>query len=97
MTTDDLIALSKRVAEKLGINPYTGSPREGQYRLWLYEDSARVFDLLGEHAIQLTHHTAHGLVYATIDSIDQDEEYADHNDDRNLAARVAILKALEAL
>ena len=48
MTTDELIALSKAAAKVAGIEPfylleYTGSSRR---EFWLYEDSARCFELL---------------------------------------------------
>lgn len=104
MTTDELIALSKRVAEKLGIEPNSGDIEldlggNPYYVLgkWLYEDSGRCFDLLGEYDLGFEHWSEEGYCHAYNSMTYVQEEYADHNNDRNLAARVAILRALEAM
>lgn len=104
MTTDELIALSKRVAEKLGIEPNSGDIEldlggNPYYVLgkWLYEDSGRCFELLGEHDIGFEHFVDVGYCFVYRNIPHTKECYSDHNNDRNLAARVAILKALEAM
>lgn len=102
MNEQDYIDLSKRVAEKLGIEAYIDRyPNEDMSTdmFWLHQDPARCFDLLGEHDMQLTHFSSIGYVEvpAFTGVKNYREFYVDHNNDRNLAARVAILRALEAM
>lgn len=103
MTEQDYIDLSKRVAEKLGISTcemydcgFRSRADDGMRELWLHQDSARCFELMCEHQL---------CIYCYIDGVmAQDKNGGQyfqhdlrHNNDRNLAARVAILKALEAM
>lgn len=97
--SNELIELSKRVAEKIGIEAdkyykYCHDPKIDEV-IWLHEDSKRCFELMCEYRISLLQ--PHDSVCTTkkgppvFTFIDQ------HNKDRALATRVAILKALEAL
>lgn len=107
VVSNELIELSKRVAAKLGTHPKEwgdyDNPQKESHGTWLHEDSARCFELMCEHKLNLdwdfgvegkscvdvayTNKEAHGYC-----------EYAeDHNNDLAQATRVAILKALEAL
>lgn len=76
--------------------------------IWLHDDSARCFDLMVEHEVgtkQLVN-TANGKAYSAEAfaynstnydiEIDLCEHYTDHNNDKQEATRIAILKALLA-
>lgn len=97
MTNEELIALSKRVAEKLGIEPFVhkrGTRFVADEKTWLHEDSERCFDLMCEHNLSLSfgYYTVEvSVAWATVGYA---YELFDH--DRKFATRVAILKALDA-
>lgn len=97
MTEQDYIDLSKRVAEKLEIEPsYTDDG--GWDEVWLYQDRARCFELACEYILII------GICKEFV-SINAErsplfirtELLKNHNNDRSLAARVAVLRALEAM
>lgn len=72
---------------------------------WLHEDSARCFDLMAEHEIDLSF--VEDFVFSYTNNIQgyflnrsgvvrQSIRYTDHNNDKQEATRIAILKALLA-
>ena len=97
--------LSRDVAEKLGISAWFIYEDRCE-KLWLHKDSARCFDLMVEHEVgtkQLvnanTGHTfsAEAFTYSKKHyCIDTSvcEHYTTHDNDKHLATRIAILKAL---
>jgi hypothetical protein len=59
---------------------------------WLHDDSARVFELMVEHEIDVTSYV--DRVNATEEFHYGEEYFKDHNNDKALATRVAILRCL---
>jgi hypothetical protein len=92
MNNYELIALSKRVAEKEGIAP-VGNPRTELHdsARWLHEDNDRCFALMVKYELPVLYTL--GLVWIG----NSYENCADHNNDREKATRTAILKAIDAI
>jgi hypothetical protein len=109
MTKTELIALSTRVAEKLGgIEPYHGTmvieelhPTEyakenaRNYKRWLHENSEQCFELSITFEIEPRYWSNTVGCYRHGRNV-SNCEISDF-DDTFLATRVAILKALEAM
>lgn len=103
MTENELQQLSKDVAEKYGIAPNRTIHQfiKDPYTIWLHQDSARCFDLMVEHYLMVgscLYTNMAKVCYEKKDGTVYDiwEKFADHNNDKHLATRVAILKALLA-
>jgi len=82
-------SLSKKVAELYGIpfEDFEASP-------YLHEDSTRCFDLAVEHSLVLSWYgVCVGVARTTVDTPCY-AMYEEHDNDKALAARVAILKCL---
>lgn len=99
MAEQEKIELSKRVAEKYGIEP-VGSNISARHdsALWLYQDTARTMELAIEHGINIWYvETGHGeCVCARFpENFWLWEYYTDHPSKKE-AVLVAILRALEA-
>lgn len=98
MTEQQMQQLSRDAADKYGIAPkrligYSNEFMDEEW-LWLHNDSARCFELMVEHEINVENNG--NWVMAVSDS-DYSREYnKDYNDDKQLTVRVAILKALLA-
>lgn len=96
-STEELIELSKRVAKKLGIEPqrvvYKDADDDWSDMLWLHEDSAQCFDLSCDRQFNIEHYPeyVHATAYPMTTRLD------DFSNDRKLATRVAILRAIEGM
>ena len=91
MTNEEL---SKKVAELYGIDT-TRVLSNGDFSCtWLHDDSARVFELMVEHELDMKSYPYFKYVDVGFgDNFDQ-EYFKDHNNDKALATRIAILKCL---
>lgn len=99
MTEQQIQQLSRDVAAKYGIEPYiTMSATLTGTILWLHNDSARCFELMVEHDVVISRIWQFDGVGAGVAGypVDIREEFTDHNNDKPLATRIAILKALLA-
>lgn len=96
MTENELQQLSKDVAKKYNIPPACDYGDICENIVYLHEDSARCFDLMVEHDVNIE--MPRSLVRAKIRGMQyiEAEEYFNKHDDKHLATRVAILKALLA-
>ena len=96
---------------KLGMTERWGKAEHGDDLIlgWLHEDSARCFDLMVEHEIDLSHQGQYKVVKCWPDrkigqtfgdwyngAMSKMSNVLDHNNDKHLATRIAILKALLA-
>jgi len=101
MNQQDKIELSKRVAEKYGIDAWIDpSPNDDQSpdMLWLADDDARCFRLAAENKVDTEHY--YGIfegVRACVPFVaEADENYINHEGEPE-ATRIAILKCLDAM
>lgn len=108
MKTEELIELSKRVAEKLGIKACIDGEDEGQFggyqiKRWLHEDSARCFELMCEHSLAVN--VAYGVggdicvevTHCEHEAPGRAEYFSSFDANKSLATRVAILRAIEGM
>lgn len=109
MTNLEKQQLSRDVAEKYNIKPYVLTPTlvtldvliddEHHPKLWLHEDSARCFDLMVEHDIEIEPNNNGACSVYFVDYIRRrhsfDELHSAHSTKQE-ATRIAILKALLA-
>ncbi len=103
MTEQEKQELSKAVASKYGIAPnrlvgYSNDFIDENW-LWLHDDSARCFDLMAEHNINLEHDSDYvGAIWIDSNINVKRKRYVliqDHPTKQE-ATRIAILKALLA-
>lgn len=102
MNNPDLIALSKAAAKVAGVPAYEeiesgmdvgmGLPT----RYWLHEDSARCFDM-SLWMQRISQYEGEVDVFWNVDYPRITERFSDHNNSREQATRVAILKAIVAI
>jgi hypothetical protein len=95
-STEELIELSKRVAEKLEIDAFEYISDNAGYMRWLYEDSAKCGELEWEHQLNLYHYTD-GVMAQNKEGGQYFEHDSAHENWRGQASRVAILRALEGM
>lgn len=94
MTEQEKQELSKAVAEKYGIKPFYYFDRvmDANEIEWLHDDSARCFDLMVEHKIEILFYESY------VENPADDDEYflyANYQTKQE-ATRIAILRALLA-
>ena len=105
MTKDELIELSRAAAKVAGIEPHRWVATIGgrSAGIWFYEDSARCFELMCQYNFErhivgadigIGTHTGVQWFQAGNDVVWVN--FRDHNNDRSLATRVAILRAIVA-
>jgi len=101
MNVIELEQLSHDVAELEGIKAFEHETRSFYPQvIWLYQDSARCFDLMVKHDIRPHQNYLSGTSWAEVIEPRQDgvfERWSSHNNDRSQATRVAILKARLAM
>lgn len=94
MNQQDKIDLSKRVAEKYGIDAYAiANGLDGVY-FWLADDDARVFRLAIDKHLLVDSNGS--FATAATDGINV-IEYTENNEDEYAATRIAILKCLDEM
>ena len=97
MTHNELIDLSKAAAKVAGVAPYddtlTLSALGKDFHFWLHEDNARCFELMCRYEMLLSVNGGEALVNIHNPA----EMFINHNNDREQATRVAILKAIVAI
>lgn len=107
MTEQEKQELSKAVADKYGIDAkayvcFESHPPPRSKRtdivikpvsVWLHDDSARCFDLMVEHGLNITDLAS--KVKANLDGLDFHVHYCNHPTKQE-ATRIAILRALLA-
>jgi len=101
MNQQDKIELSKRIAEKLGIDAWVDitPDREAHTLLWLADDNARCFELMVKYGLEVYIYETFVTVYGRNKSDEgadpyAEEYYKDHTSPEE-ATRIAILKCLE--
>lgn len=98
MTEREMQQLSREVAEKVGILPtkteyLIGNLGTFHNEVWLHEDNARCFELMVKYRIFILNYDKN--VSAHTVKTCHTEHYSDHNNDAELATRIAILKAVK--
>lgn len=91
MTESEMQQLSREVAEKVGIYAYITKTED--IGIWIHEDNARCFELMVRYKIDVT--PCSKSVFAENNLANQNENYSDHNNDAELATRIAILRAVK--
>ena len=104
MTHNELIELSKAAAKVAGVDPLKWTDGEGfdpGRSIWLHEDSARCFELMCRYIMDIESGEVESGGYVGSYAIGRGNlavELIDtHNNDREQATRVAILKAIVAI
>lgn len=97
MTEQEKQDLSKAVADKYGIEPFEYGDYDCKY--WLHDDSARCFDLMVEHNINLEQDSEYvGAIWidSNINVKRKRFVFIQDHPTKQEATRIAILKALLA-